>query len=127
MQQRLLDDLPLTVRHVHSKMSADTLVQILASGSQQNEMSTADLRQMQRYCKAELIFEQVAASLMRICCGIDLRAISGAELALSVLLFSESWASVAAKYQLSGRAAVEQSLRSIFNEIDAIYKSTEAQ
>ncbi|MFT7406321.1 GNAT family N-acetyltransferase [Zhongshania sp.] len=127
MQQRLLDDLPLTVRHVHSKICADTLVQILVSGSRHNEMSTVDLRQMQRYCNAELIFEQVAASLMRICCGVDLRAISGAELAVSVLLFSESWASVAAKYQLSGRAAVEQKLRNIFNEIGAIYEFTEAQ
>jgi tRNA(Met) cytidine acetyltransferase len=127
IQRRLLDDLPLTVRHVHSKISPDTLVHILAGGTLHPETLSADLRQMQRYCNAEVIFEQVAASLMRICCCVDLRAISGAELAVAVLLFAQSWASVAAKYQLSGRAAVEQKLRSIFNEVDAIYKFTEAQ
>jgi tRNA(Met) cytidine acetyltransferase len=127
MQQRLLSDLPLTVRHVHSKISADTLVQILAVGALHAQILSADLRQMQRYCNTELIFEQAAASLMRICCTADLRAICGAEFAVEVLLLSQSWASMTAKYQLSGRGAVEQKLRSIFNEVDAIYRSTEAK
>lgn len=127
MQWRLLSDLPLTVRHVHSKISADTLVQILGSDVLRHQSLSADLRQMQRYCSSELIFEQATASLMRICCSVDLRAIPGAELAVAVLWFAQGWESVATRYQLSGRAAVEQKLRSIFNEVDAIYKSTEAQ
>lgn len=125
MHRRLITDLPLTVRHVHSHISADTLVALLTGSNVNDNETVLDLRTAKRYCDRELIFEQAAASMFRLCCRSDLRAFDDAELAVSLLVLGKNWASVAFDYKLDGRAAVEDRLRIMFNQILQIYREGE--
>ena len=122
---RFLNDLPWSVRHVHADISADTLSALLTGKSVVSLGFSADLHVALRYCRQELIFEQAAAGLTRLCSQVDLRLFCDAELAIRILLLGQNWQSVAGQYQLDGRAGVEEKLRLMFNQIMAIYKRAE--
>jgi tRNA(Met) cytidine acetyltransferase len=117
MQQELLQDVSLTIRHVHKRMSADILVALSAAKSDYGPAWEADFIVTQRYCGGELFFEQAAASLTRMCNGLNLLGYADAELAICALILGEDWGRLSERYQLNGRFAVENRLRNLFQEI----------
>jgi tRNA(Met) cytidine acetyltransferase len=127
MHRRLMMDVPLTLRHVHSDMTADTLVALLIGDEANNSDVEFDLRTVKRYCDKELIFEQAAASMIRLCCRSNMQLFEHAELAVSVLLLGRSWARVSVDYNLSGRAEVEDKLRMTFAQITRLSDKEEKE
>lgn len=117
MQQALLQNVTLTVRHTHKQISADVLVALSALKPVCISGLDADFIVVQRYCRRELFFEQAAASLTRMCHGLNLQAYADAELAVRALVLGEGWGYLSARYQLDGRLAVENRLRNLFQQI----------
>lgn len=117
MQQELLQGLSLTTRHVHKSIAADVLIALSVAKSNYWPELRSDFIVAQRYCKGELFFEQAAASLTRMCNGLNLEIFADVELAINALLLGEDWRHLSARYQLNGRLAVENRLRNLFQEI----------
>ena len=116
MQQRLRSDLPLSFISVHRNLSTDSLATLLSCFGP-GTLSLFDSNTVRRYCRRELVFEQAVASATRLSLCVDLCAVTYSALAVDLLLFALDWASVSLKYQLAGRAAVEQELRKVFEQM----------
>lgn len=117
MQQELLQGLSLTTRHVHKSIAADVLVALSVAKSDYWPELRSDFIVARRYCDGELFFEQAAASLTRMCNGLNFEGHADAELAIYALILGEDWSRLSARYQLSGRLSVEKRLRNLFQEI----------
>ena len=74
--------------------------------------SELDYCQLRRYAAGELSFEHAALHLMRVCVGARP---TGSTLVIERLFKQCDWASLAAKYSLSGREGCEQQIRRYFS------------
>ena len=118
MARQLHSDLTLSLASVYSEISPGLLLTLLsASKNPSAEVSPFALTTVQRYCAGELIFEQAAASMASLCLNCDLSTIANAELAVARVLLGHSWVALAAHFELTGRAEVEQSLKRIFQQL----------